>query len=215
MEKIIKKGQEAKRKILTGMLNVLDKVKISTSIILNMCILYVEHVKLIIFFHCSGYKGAAGHKLVTQGHAAVVEGWQLFEEAVGDAGPSDLPNLLRQLKGKTTPTQMPPPQQPLPMEVESMPPPASPIKKEEYSSNEDPVIVMVGVRKWACSQCNTIQGSWNGCDAHIRQAHTGKALVCPFCSFSSYNLDSMQRHEKEHKWIRCFILVLKCNLFLM
>ena len=84
-----------------------------------------------------------GHKLVTQGHAAVAEGWQLFEEAVEDAGPGDLPNLLRQLKGKTTPTQMPPPQQPSPMEVGSMPPPASPIKKE-FSSNEDPLIVMVG-----------------------------------------------------------------------
>ena len=32
MEKIFKKGQEAKRKFLTGMSNVSDKVKISTSI---------------------------------------------------------------------------------------------------------------------------------------------------------------------------------------
>ena len=32
VEKIFKKGQEAKRKILTGMLNVSDEVKISTSI---------------------------------------------------------------------------------------------------------------------------------------------------------------------------------------
>ena len=118
-----------------------------------------------------------------------------------EAGPGDLPNLLRQLKGKTTPTQTPPPLQTSPMEVGNMPPPASPIKIEESSLNEDPVIVMVegGVRKWACPQCNTIRGSQNGCDAHIRQAHTGKALVYAFCSFSSYNLDSMQRHKKEHK----------------
>ena len=86
---------------------------------------------------------AAGHRLVAQGNTAVVEGWELFEEAVEEAGPSDLPNLLRQLKGKTTPTQMPPPQQQSPMEVGSIPPPPSPIKKE-YSSNEDPIIVMVG-----------------------------------------------------------------------
>ena len=32
VEKIFKKGQEAKRKILTGMSNVSDKVKMSTSI---------------------------------------------------------------------------------------------------------------------------------------------------------------------------------------
>ena len=142
-------------------------------------------------------KVAASHKMVAQGHAAVAEGWELFEEA----GPGDLPDLLHQFKGKTTPTQMPPPPQASLMEVgekTTMPPPASPVKKEVC--NKDPVIVMVGgVRKWACPQCNTIQGSRNRCDAHIRQTHTGKALVCAFCSFSSYNLDSMQRHEKEHK----------------
>ena len=81
VEKIIKKGQKAKRKILTG---VSDEVKISTSIILNICILYVE---LMIFFIVAVRKVAAGHKLVTQGHAAVAEGWQLFEEAVEEAGP--------------------------------------------------------------------------------------------------------------------------------
>ena len=61
-----------------------------------------------------------------------------------EAGPGDLPNLLRQLKGKTTPTQTPPPPQTSPMEAGNMPPPASPIKIEESYSNEDPVIVMVG-----------------------------------------------------------------------
>ena len=50
VEKIIKKGQEAKRKILTGMSNISDEVKIITSIILNICIIYVE---VIIFFYCS------------------------------------------------------------------------------------------------------------------------------------------------------------------
>ena len=39
-------------------------------------------------------KVAAGHKMVAQGHAAVAEGWQLFEEAVEEAGSGDLPNLL-------------------------------------------------------------------------------------------------------------------------
>ena len=54
-------------------------------------------------------KVVAGHKMVVQGHATVVEGWELFEEAVEEAGPGDLPNLLCQLKGKTTPMQMPTP----------------------------------------------------------------------------------------------------------
>ena len=116
----------------------------------------------MIFLVVAVRKVAAGYKLVTQGHAAVPEGWQLYEEAVEEAGPSDLPNLLQQLKGKTTLTQMPPPPQSSPMQVgdnPSMPPPASPVKTEACS-NKDPVIVMVGgVRKWACPQCNTIWGS--------------------------------------------------------
>ena len=91
-------------------------------------------------------KVAAGHKMVAQGHATVVEGWELFKEAVEEAVLGDLPNLLWQLKGKMTPMQMPtPPPQALTMEVGEktpMPPPASPIKKE--FCNEDPVIVMVG-----------------------------------------------------------------------
>ena len=104
-------------------------------------------------------KVAASHKMVAQGYATVAEGWELFEEAVEEAGPGDLPNLLHQLKGKTTPMQMTPPPPASPMQVGErtpMPPPASPVKKEAVS-NEDPVIVMVGgVRKWACPQCNTI-----------------------------------------------------------
>ena len=38
-----------------------------------------------------------------------------------------------------------------------------------------------------------------GMDSHIRAMHTKKALQCSFCAFSTYNFDSLQRHEKEHK----------------
>ena len=104
-------------------------------------------------------KVAAGHKMMAQGHATVAEGWELFEEAVEEAGPGDLPNLLHQLKDKTTLTQMTPPPPALLMEVGEKTPmllPASPVKTEG-SLNKDPVIVMVGgVRKWACPQCNTL-----------------------------------------------------------
>ena len=102
----------------------------------------------------------AGHKMVAEGHSTVAEGWQLFEEAVEEADPGDLPNLLRQLKGKTPQTETTPLPPALPMEVGEktpMPPPPSPVKKEQRS--EEPVIMMMrGIRKWACPQCNTIQG---------------------------------------------------------
>ena len=123
----------------------------------------VEHVELNDFLFVAVRKVAASHKMVAQGHATVAEGWELFEEAVEEAGPGDLPNLLHQLKGKTTPTETTPPPPASPMEVgekTSMPPPASPVKKEKEAVSEEPVIVMMGgVRKWACPQCNTIWGS--------------------------------------------------------
>ena len=134
----------------------------------------------------------------------------MFEEAVEAAGTGDLPQLLRSFRGMTTLTPSPPPPptpQPagaveqqaataVPMEVAGVSG-VSPVKKEGASS--EPVVVIVGgVRKWACPQCSTVRGSKNGCDAHVRQAHTGKVLLCGLCGFSMYNLDSLSRHEKEH-----------------
>ena len=40
----------------------------------------------MIFLVIAVRKVTAGHKLVAQGHTAVAEGWQLFEEAVEEAG---------------------------------------------------------------------------------------------------------------------------------
>ena len=151
--------------------------------------------------------------MVSEGHRMVAEGWRLFEEAVGSVGAGDLPQLLRSVRSMTTPPPPPPPPgtpapgqpgttttpQPTPMEVPGTPGTSgegtSPIKHE----GDEPVVVLVGgVRNWACPRCNTVRGSRNGCDAHIRQAHTGKVLVCALCSFSTYNLDSLQRHAKTH-----------------
>ena len=172
-------------------------------IILNQ--INVEHVKLNAFWVNSVVamrKVASGHSMIVEGHKTVAEGWRMFEEAVDELMPRDLPQLLRQLKEKTM--LMPPP---LPMDIgqatqqtQPVAETSSPVKREGGSKNEEPVIVMIsGHRNWACPQSNTVQGLRNGCDAHIRQAHTGKALVCSFCSFSTYNMDSLTRHEKEHK----------------
>ena len=151
-------------------------------------------------------KVTVGHEIVVDGHTTVAQDWKMFEEVVEEVLPGDLPQCLWQLKGRTTPTK--PPAPPSPMEVgqqgEAVPLPApspSPVKREQGAmANKTPVIVMVGgIRQWTFPQCSTVWGSHNSCDAHIRQTHTGKAFVCAFCSFSSYNLDSMQRHEKEQK----------------
>ena len=129
----------------------------------------------------------------------VAEGWALFEEAVSSAGDGDLPQLLRLLRGMTTPTPPPatPPPSTPPQPMEQTPSP-SPVKTEG-GSGEDPVLVRVeGKMKYSCPQCNMIVTSKNGCDAHIRAKHTGKALHCAYCSFSTYNMDSLNRHLRKH-----------------
>ena len=77
-----------------------------------------------------------------------------------------------------------------------------PVKKiKTENMGDQPVVVMVGGRgthSWACPLCNTVRVSKNGCDTHIRQVHTGKALVCDLCRFFTYSMDFLQRHEKEH-----------------
>ena len=126
----------------------------------------------------------------------------MLEEAVDENMPRELPQLLRQLKEKTTPTPFPSPMDIGQVSGQTQPVPGtpSPVKTEGGSKSEEPVLVMIlGHRSWACPQCNTVWGSHNGCDAHIQQAHTGKALVCSFCSFSTYNMDLLTRHEKELK----------------
>ena len=134
----------------------------------------------------------------------------MFEEVVEAAGTGDLPQLLRLLRGMTMltpPPPLPPPTPPPvgPVQQEAMQGVSkevagvsgvSPVKKEGVSS--EPVVVVVGVKKWACPQCLTVRGLKNGCNTHIRQAHTGKVLLCGLCGFLTYNLDSLSRHEKEH-----------------
>ena len=126
----------------------------------------------------------------------VADGWALFEEAIKGAGEGDLPWLLRHLRGVTTLTLLP---QAMDVPQASTLTPSLAKKMKTKNVGDQPVVVMVGgTRSWACPQCNMVRGSKNGCDAHIRQVHTGKALVCALCSFSTYNMDSLQRHKKEH-----------------
>ena len=57
---------------------------------------------------CINYVFSAVCK-VTEGHRLVSEGWTLFERTCEEVGPGELPQLLRQLKGATTPTPAPDP----------------------------------------------------------------------------------------------------------
>ena len=154
----------------------------------------------------------------------VAEAWGLFEEAVAEAGPGDLPNILRSLKA----TLAKPPRTPaVTVKVEGpatemMPPPATPppatpprdttvmeqagsrattplattpvlfkFKKEEGGK----VTYKYGCPVPACE--HPVMASKYGMDAHIREKHTFEPHLCAFCNFTSFNLDSVMRHERK------------------
>ena len=79
--------------------------------------------------------------MIAAGHRMVADGWTLFEEAIEGAGEADLPQLLRHLRGVTTPT--PPPQQSAtPTDVPQVQTSVKKIKMENLG--DQPVVVMVG-----------------------------------------------------------------------
>ena len=138
---------------------------------------------------------------MAEGHRLVSEGWTLFECTCEEVGPGELPQLLRQLKGRTTPTPAPDP---------------SPVKTEPMEEEgevklladlgvsgfiEMPIMIKLGPREYTykCGNCDIAPRTKCAIDAHICSVHTKKALLCSFCHFSTYNMDSLQRHEKEHK----------------
>ena len=130
----------------------------------------------------------------------MAEGWTLFEHMCEEVGPGEFPQLLRQLKGATTPTPGP----------ESSPMKTEPMEEGEVKSAADPgmsafiempIMIKLGPREYIykCGNCNIAPRTKHAIDAQIRSVHTKKALLCSFCHFSTYNMDSLQRHEKEHK----------------
>ena len=143
--------------------------------------------------------------MVSRGHKLVADGWAVFEQACEEAGPGELPQLLRSLKGAVTP--MGPPATPT-TPVKEEPGTPSPTPGPSTSSSElssEPVLVKVvgeggKVRyKYGCPNCSTpIMGSKRGMDAHIRSVHTKIPLLCSYCDFTTWNMDSLNRHEKDH-----------------
>ena len=129
----------------------------------------------------------------------VYEGWALFEKTAEETAPGELQQLLRSLKMTTTP-----PLTPTKMKEEKE-------EGEEWMEDEPGplkiveklIYVKLGGDKYEyrCSNCDvTPVQSKHGMDAHIRSVHTKKALLCTFCPFSTYNLDSLNRHKREqHK----------------
>ena len=141
----------------------------------------------------------SGIRLVAKGHKMVYEGWTLFEKTAEETAPGELWQLLRSLKMTTTPpptpTKMKEEKEVGEEQMEEEPGPSKIVEK--------PIYVKLGGDKYEyrCGNCDvTPMRSKHGMDAHIRSVHTKNALLCTFCPFSTYNLDSLNRHEREqHK----------------
>ena len=126
----------------------------------------------------------------------VYEGWKSFEETCSEVGVGELSQLLRYLKMATTPTPTP-----TPMKMEAK---EEVEEKEEAAAStpgtsgefiEKPIHISVGgkTKMYKCGNCDiTPKRSRMGMDSHICAVHTKKALVCSFCPFSTYNMDSLQ-----------------------
>ena len=141
----------------------------------------------------STYLYISGIRLVAKGHKMVSDGWALFEKTAEETVPGELRQLLQSLKMSTTPLATPTTPTKVKQEEEAM-------EQEPGTSKivETPIYVKLEDNKYEyrCGNCDvTPMKSKYGMDAHIRSVHTKKALLCTFCAFSTYNLDSLNRHE--------------------
>ena len=142
----------------------------------------------------------SGIRLVAKGHKMVSDGWVLFEKTAEETAPGELRQLLRSLKMSTTPPATPTTPTKVKKEEEE-----EEMEQEPGTSKivETPIYVKLEDNKYEyrCRNCDVIpMRSKYGMDTHIRSVHTKKALLCTFCAFSTYNLDSLNRHEwEQHK----------------
>ena len=67
---------------------------------------YVGHVRQICVLLVAVRAVAAGHKMASEAHKTIADGWLLFEEACQEAGPGDLPQLLKSLKRMPIPCKL-------------------------------------------------------------------------------------------------------------
>ena len=124
-----------------------------------------------------------------------------------EVGPGELPQLLRQLKSATTPTPTPTPGPSMPTKEEREVPMEEDVavkqEQEREAINKTPIMIKLGGHKYQfkCGNCDIApKATSRAMDAHICSVHTKEALVCYICPFTTYNLDSLQCHEKqEHK----------------
>ena len=135
----------------------------------------------------------------------MAEGWAAFEKTCNEVGAGELPQLLRYIKMATTPTPTPTPTKFETTKEEATDEEATATTSADVPKIsgiiEKPIHISVAgkTKMYKCGNCDIPPKTKRAMDAHIRSAHTKKALLYSFCHFTTYNMDSLQRHEKEHK----------------
>jgi len=76
--------------------------------------------------------------------------------------------------------------------------PASPSSSGTSTPSADaPHPIWLRGSRYKCSVCAIEKGSLNGIKSHIMKHHTGGAVLCTFCDWSTTNPDSLTRHIAE------------------
>ena len=71
--------------------------------------------------------------------------------------------------------------------------------KVEPGVDYQPISIRVGPGdyEYECPLCHDVRASKNGMRGHIREVHTKIPYMCETCNFSTFNPDSLGRHEKK------------------
>ena len=125
--------------------------------------------------------------------------WALFEKTAEEMAPGELWQLLPSLKMTTTPpptpTKMKEEKEEGEERMEDEPGPSKRLEKPIY------------VKLWGTStSTDVVTVMLPQCDQNMGWMHTStvctqrRPLLCMFCPFSTYNLDSLNRHKRDqHK----------------
>ena len=132
-------------------------------------------------------------RTVAAGHRMIADGWAMFEEVVEAAGTGDLPQLFRLLRGWWCPHH----HQQFPCHhnqdhlkeflwklQECL---GSHQWRKKRGCLQSQLLLLGGLRKWACPHCSTVRGLNNGCNTHQADPHRKGSSLWPVWVFNWFN----------------------------
>ena len=142
------------------------------------------------------FKLLIGVRLISEGHRKVAEGWQELEQLMEDTGAGNLPALLRGMESSLrlgTPTPSGTPSGTPTLDEMKASAAAMGLGEIKREGDDKPVTICISKApykyNYGCPRCDVPPTvSKNGMDAH---------MLCAFCKFTTFNADSLGRHERQ------------------